>query len=367
MYISQRSCGSQLFCVSNDNMPTKHVSKNDKFVDRLFDCHSKPFQVKCITMEKKPCRIISWLVLLLGTAGIALIAATSHRSSPSTSMRRRQLQVNTRRPTIYTFYNPLLEDAFVTGMTESGDAALVEEWKTAWWDAGFEPRVLTLEDAKTHPQFIPIDYAMEHTWLDGYNKMCIWRWVAMSNVGGGWMSDYDVFPLKSFPTEPLPNGGALTVHDRFIPDLASGSSEEWIRVAREIVNTLLAADAEKKIEAQSYKPAKKKRRTYTLWTDMIALQYWSQHQPDMFQGDSMVMLRAFDNDDEGLGVPWSAEKCQERTPAGITAVHFSHEAIKKGLKKNLLREGQTLDNRAAIAKEWLADWKSSCGYLDVNQ
>ena len=146
-------------------------------------------------------------------------------------------------------------------MTESGDAALLEEWKRAWSEAGFEPRVLTLEDARTHPQFIPIDYAMEHTWLDGYNKMCIWRWVAMSNVGGGWMTDYDVFPLRSFETQTSPNNGALTVHDRFIPDLVSGSSDEWIRVAKAIVGGLLEKDAEKKVEARSYPAAKKKRRT----------------------------------------------------------------------------------------------------------
>lgn len=317
--------------------------------------------------DMKPRSSIRWIVLLVGMTGVAWIVVVGQkRNNPSSSTRRRQLQGNEPRPIIHTFYNPLLQDAFVTEMTESGDAALLEEWKKAWADAGFEPRVLTLEDARTHPLFIPIDYAMEHTWLDGYNKMCIWRWVAMSNVGGGWMSDYDVFPLRPFPTQPLPNNGALTVHDRFIPDLVSGTSEEWIRVAKAIVHGLLAKDAEKKIEAQSYPPRKKKRRSYTLWTDMFALQQWSRSQPDMFQGDSMVMIRPFDNEDEGLGVTWNAEKCQERTPPGIVAVHFSHDAIKRGMEKKLLHEGQSMDNRAEIAKEWLAAWRSSCGKLDTN-
>jgi hypothetical protein len=316
-------------------------------------------------LAPKPRSSVRWLVLLMGMTGVAWIVVVGQkRNNPSSMTRRRQLQENKQsRPIIHTFYNPLLQDAFVTEMTESGDAALLEEWKKAWSDAGFEPRVLTLEDARTHPYFIPIDYAMEHTWLDGYNKMCIWRWVAMSNVGGGWMSDYDVFPLRPFPTEPLPHNGALTVHDRFIPDLVSGSSEEWIRVAKEIVNGLLAKDAEKKVEAQSYPPRKKQRRTYTLWTDMFALQQWSRNQPDMFQGDSMVMIRPFDKEDEGLGATWSAEKCHERTPRGIVAVHFSHDAIKRGMEKKLLHEGQSMDHRAAIAKEWLAAWRSSCGSL----
>lgn len=321
-------------------------------------------------MMTKTKRLIRGLVFLVGMVGlVALIsdAGQNQNGASSTTKKRRLQDTTAQKPIIYTFYNPLIEDAFVTEMSESGDSALLEEWKQAWSAAGFEPRVLTLEDARTHPHFIPIDYAMEHTWLDGYNKMCIWRWVAMSNVGGGWMTDYDVFPLRSFATQPLPNNGALTVHDRFIPDLVSGSSDEWIRVAKEIVNGLMEKDAEKKIEARSYPARKKKRRTYTRWTDMFALQLWSQSQPNMFQSDSMVMFRPFDKADEGLGVAWSAEKCQERTPPGIVAVHFSHDAVKRGIDSKLVHEGQTMDNRAAIAKEWLATWKSSCGTLEMNQ
>lgn len=198
------------------------------------------------------------------------------------------------------------------------------------------------------------------------------RWVAMSNVGGGWMSDYDTFPLRLFDTSVLPNEGALTVHDRFIPDLASGSSEEWIRVAQEIVQGLLDKDAEKKIEARSYPPKKKKRRQYTLWTDMFALQQWhakaqkGEMEPPMFESDAKVMLRAFSKDDEALGQPWSPQQCLERTPPGIVAVHFSHDAIKTGMKKNLLHTGQNMDHRAEIAKEWIATWKASCGGGEAN-
>lgn len=316
---------------------------------------------------------ITVLLLLLLFASINTTANITGLPSRQLATTSTTTQENSGRPIIYTFYNPLLEDAFVTQMTESGDAALVKAWKASWWDAGFDPRVLTLDDARSHPLFIPIDYAMEHTWLDGYNKMCIWRWVAMSNVGGGWMSDYDVFPLRLFETTnaPLPNDGALTVHDRFIPDLVSGSSEEWIRVGQQIVNGLLEKDAEKKLEAQSYPPKKKKRRQYTLWTDMFALQQWQQKEqkgeaPAMFQSDSMVMLRAFDKDDEALGQSWSPEKCQERTPSNIKAVHFSHDAITTGMKKNLLHKGQNMDHRAEIALEWIATWKSSCGNLEQN-
>ena len=118
--------------------------------------------------------------------------------------------------------------------------------------------------------------------------------------------------------------------DRSIPDLASGSSEEWIRVEQEIVE----GGAEKKIEARSYPPKKKNRRQYTLWIDMFALQQWQakaqkgEMEPMMFQSDAKVMLRAISKGDEALGQPWSPQKCLERMPPEIVAVHFSHDAIK---------------------------------------
>jgi hypothetical protein len=267
-----------------------------------------------------------------------------------------------KRPIIYTFFNPLLEDAFVTEMSLSGDESLLQLWKQTWSDVGFEPIVLSLNDAKSHPMYLPLHYAMDHTWLDGYNKMCIWRWVAMSNVGGGWMSDYDVFPLRYFETHPLPHNGSLTVHDRFIPDLVSGSAEEWIRVAHDIVSSLLERDAiqKEKVEKSYTLRKRQRRRFYTLWTDMMALHEWSQTKPDQFQNDSRVFGRPFETRLPHLGIPWTSELCRERTPSKIVAVHFSHDAIKRGIELHLVHDGQVLDNRAEIAREWLTVWNSSC-------
>lgn len=277
----------------------------------------------------------------------------------------RSLQQQQQRPVIFTFFNPLLEDAFVTEMSENGDHALVEFWKEAWADAGFEPRVLTLADAKKHKWFIPINYMMEHTLLDGYNKMCIHRWLAMAAVGGGWMSDYDTFPLRNFgpQTDPLPNDGALTVHDRMVPDLVSGSADEYVRIAQGIIEDLLGEDQKVRLEVKANPPKNKKRRSYTRWSDQMSLAKWLETKPEFFKAETHVMIRAFEQDDEVLGQGWSAKKCQERTPESIWAVHFSHEAIKRALDKNRLHSGQTMDNRAEIAREWVATWKKSCGEM----
>lgn len=280
--------------------------------------------------------------------------------------RVRKLQA---RPVIYTFFNPLLEDAFVTEMSPAGDEALVDYWKQSWEEAGWEPRVLTLQDARQHPEYDALATKLDGTLLDGYNKMCIWRWVAMAQAGGGWMADYDTFPLRDFThlARPLPNDGELSVHDRRVPDLVSGSSAEWIRLAHAILQSLLEKDALKRdelarLDDTSKKP--RKRKQYTAWSDMMALHEWATTKPNMYKTDSMVMIRAFDQPDEALGQPWSPTKCMERTPPdSIYAVHFAHAALKKAIASNLLRPGQTMDDRAAIAKEWLQVWKQSCSHV----
>ena len=268
----------------------------------------------------------------------------------------------TGRPNMYTFYNPLFEDAFVTKMTPRGDAALIAEWKRTWFKYGWEPKVLNYEDAKKHPDFDEIAAQIETSNLDGYNKMCIYRWLAMATVDGGWMSDYDTFPIRDFSQEayPLPNDGQMTIHDNVVPDLVSGTSGEWLRLTQHITMSLMKHVVPNKDERTG-------RRRYTVWSDMKALEEWSRKIPDMFKSSSKVMVRAFDNDDEGLGEPWSPEKCHLRTPDTIKAVHFSHAALTKAETSNMLHEGQTTDDRAQIAKEWIETWKASCEGLTMEK
>jgi hypothetical protein len=266
-----------------------------------------------------------------------------------------------KRPIIYTFYNPLFEDAFVTAMTPEGDAALIEMWKQKWYEFGWQPKVLNYEDSQKHHAFQEITDQLNNSNLDGYNKMCIWRWLAMAAVGGGWMADYDTFPFRDFSQEafPLPNDGQMTIHDNVVPDLVSGTDGEWLRLAHQITKSLMEHVVPSKDE-------KTGRRRYTVWSDMKALSEFHTKTPDMFKTTSKVMIRAFDNPDEGLGVSWTPEKCKERTPFKVKAVHFSHAALTKAMKGSLLH-GQTTDDRAKIADEWIETWKKSCGDLIMDQ
>lgn len=89
---------------------------------------------------------------------------------------------------------------------------LVEYWRTHWKAKGWEPVVLTIEDAKKHPY-----YPEYFKWIKkvrttnpfDYEAACFLRHLAMSAVGGGLMTDTDVFNLTLQPAD-LPD------HDRIL-------------------------------------------------------------------------------------------------------------------------------------------------------
>ena len=80
--------------------------------------------------------------------------------------------------------------------------------------------VLSLEDAKKHPEYAALRARIEKLPLGGnreYDMACYLRWLAMVGAGGGWMSDYDAVPLRFSPPPALPNGGAFTGFEGHVP------------------------------------------------------------------------------------------------------------------------------------------------------
>lgn len=135
------------------------------------------------------------------------------------------------RPLMYTFYEPV-----------KGTLTLLRAWETSWQDAGWDTRVLTMKDALPHPLFKHAKTLTSNI-LDDFQKLNIYRWFAMSygvSEEGGWMSDYDVFPLHISPLEGLnlPNEGVFTSHEKIVPNLLSGSKEEWNRITALMLKTL---------------------------------------------------------------------------------------------------------------------------------
>ncbi|GFH45044.1 hypothetical protein CTEN210_01518 [Chaetoceros tenuissimus] len=145
------------------------------------------------------------------------------------------------RPVMHTFFQPLEEGA---------SDPLLDLWRKEWESNGFETRVLNMQDVESNPAY-PEMKAMAEAFFTGkdagyYNMLCFYRYLAMANVGGGWMSDYDTFPIN-FPIEKysgLANDGKFTSFQAHVPSLISASGSEWQRVAELFIKQMPVSTAD---------------------------------------------------------------------------------------------------------------------------
>ena len=152
------------------------------------------------------------------------------------------------RPVMHTFYEGNAE-GYCCGMLESGHLKLLEVWEKSWQDKGWATKVLTKEDAERHPDFSLLQEKLTKLQVDQYNQKCWWRWLSMASItdgaergGGGWMSDYDTFPLEldahKGRTLEQENNGQFTSYQDHVPSLIHASREEWDRVLHLMIDML---------------------------------------------------------------------------------------------------------------------------------
>jgi hypothetical protein len=74
----------------------------------------------------------------------------------------RSLEVQNKKPIIYTFYHNIDgSDGGGTGMNSEADRVLLKIWRDEWITAGWIPRVLTMEDARQNPYFKTLDRMLD--------------------------------------------------------------------------------------------------------------------------------------------------------------------------------------------------------------
>jgi len=246
------------------------------------------------------------------------------------------------RPIIHTFFHK------VKRMTTEDETLRV--WKEEWGNAGFETVVLTLDDAKKHPDFEEIEKLMKPLFgLEGYNALCFYRWMAMAASGGGWMSDHDTLPLN-FPIAEgfnLPNGGNFTSFQVYVPSLMSGTEEEWNRVFK------LLIDAIPRINNRPDTEEKK-------LSDMHAFEVLHREK------NGSIIFRPYDVDVHDGYIYESPHKVNCRKMSG-RAVHLSHAYTAKALKDGTfpIEVAEDIDEptgemRAQGAKAFLNEWRYQC-------
>jgi len=258
---------------------------------------------------------------------------------PNPPIRRRLQSNSNERPVMHTFYHEFNAAAAGTGMTTAADQALLKVWVDEWTSAGWNPKILNMEDVRQHPQFESINAMLNGLPFKYYDRLCFLRWLAIAQVGGGWIVDYDAFPL-AFVTNELPNQGRMTIHEYAptggVPAMVSANEAEFNRFAWALVEN-----------AQLHKHEDH-------WSDMKALQ-------DIYQqtlGQTYVMTKLVL---PGLAVlsgkGYTDEICERAKDAAV--IHFSHNAIANGVTP----PGTGPGDRSSIARDWLTGWRSSCKVL----
>jgi len=143
-------------------------------------------------------------------------------------------------PTYYRDHCEMYNARAVTKTeTVDSDREIITAWEQAWSSMGYTPVILTMKDAKSHP-----DYKLYSETLDSrvplgsntaYDKVCYLRYLAMAAVGGGMLSDFDTVPIAHLTIDDLKNPEKFSFYQDYAPSLLRGASEQWKMVAHAIL------------------------------------------------------------------------------------------------------------------------------------
>jgi len=247
------------------------------------------------------------------------------------------------RPIMHTFYQKV----------PCGEDDLLVAWKEAWTTAGFDARVLKLEDAKRHPYFEQMEKVIEPMFGQGYNAMCFYRWLAMAASGGGWMCDYDTFPTN-FPMDEgtnLPYGGQFTSFEVHVPSLISGTAEEWTRVTKLLIEAIPRVEEDLKSDMHAFEILRNEK-THNV--------HFQPARLNVRQG--FPYLKALSPD--------SPREVDCEAMAGGRAVHFAHQYTSESFEKEMfplhkVSERDALHQRGEAARVFMADWRDQCGGSNI--
>jgi len=256
-----------------------------------------------------------------------------------------------KRPVIYTFFE--LKE-LPNGQKHEMDVheKMLAVWTALWYEAGWDPKILTLDDARKHPDFekyrdgITVNETAVRTpytvFENSYDYMCFMRWLAMASHGeGGWMSDYDTFPMGISYLDgfSMPNGGVFTGYERHVPSLLSGSAHEWDRMSRMVLDMAVQKVRDEKRE---------------LYSDMYALYDIIQNNEHEFIRDMKVYM----------GYPYKEKHIVDcNALKNVMVVHLSHMrthmAVDKGIVESPIGEYDE-SIRPYLATSLNKEWKEQC-------
>ncbi len=276
--------------------------------------------------------------IAMGNVNNSISDGIEFAETPVFAITDKSLTNQTKRPVMHTFYEPIIGGC--CGMTQEGHERLLRAWENAWQEQGWDTKIINLDDAKQHPDFRIVSRQMNKPpmYISVYNRYCFLRWLAMAShsVGGGWMSDYDVFPLNFHPDDGIrlakAHNGTFHTFARHTPCLIHASRKEWDRV----IHLMMDKVEERPDWARS---------------DMLALEQLtsslSKNERTFWDLETIGKFPYVIDPDSGKRVI----DCRLSEKTEIKALHLSHKGVEVSLKEGLFPLSTDEVPNAAIAIE----------------
>lgn len=126
------------------------------------------------------------------------------------------------------------------------ETRLIMLWKAAWSKAGFEPIVLNEFIARKNPLFEHLQGRLLRGELPSvnpknYDEACFFRYIAMAEVGGGIMSDYDVIPYGwTYAGSKMTR--MLRTYQGGCPSLVTGAKQAYLAAVKAFLEYQVGPD-----------------------------------------------------------------------------------------------------------------------------
>jgi hypothetical protein len=279
------------------------------------------------------------LVLLL-----LVVSRAFAQHSNATLPQRLQQADGTPRPIMHTYFERIPMDRRFTDMSDEDEDELLDFWKASWDAAGWEPIVLGRDDAKRHPRYEQYEQELEALRLDDFGKIVLRRYLAMTTAGG-WMCDYDAFPLRDFRNQglgELPYKGKFALYGIVAATLAVADRDNWEMTLRALLD-----DAKQHVN--------KNAKQLNLWTDTSGMYALLRNGTVHVKSHRQVMPANF----LMVQTPWSKFFCSKRQfRKPYLVVHFDAQSMLVGLAGVDHRLPRF---RAATAREIVPHYATYCG------